>query len=164
MWLHRGSEEPSPTEVVCYWKKPSLSNIGSSKTILKAANIGRQLQQHSIVMPDSTHFLEEVVAGMKCEKYGCPISIHYGQVNDIKKLSVHQLMMEFAYDDSKCFINEYVNKCIKVIGRHLFCDKRRQINPIISGSNPGCCRWQNARLQSPWSLDLRNHCKEDALR
>ncbi|KAK4887223.1 hypothetical protein RN001_003494 [Aquatica leii] len=55
------------------------------------------LQQHSIVMPDSVHFLEEVVAGMKCKNYDCPISIHYGQVNDIKKLSVHQLMMKFAY-------------------------------------------------------------------
>lgn len=28
-WLHRRSEEPSPTEVLCYWKKSKLSNVGS---------------------------------------------------------------------------------------------------------------------------------------
>lgn len=40
----------------------------------KATNIGRQ---HRIIMPDSTHLLEEVVAGMKCENYDYPIGIHY---------------------------------------------------------------------------------------
>ncbi|KAK4886474.1 hypothetical protein RN001_002745 [Aquatica leii] len=80
-------------------------------TKITAANIGRQLQQHSIVTPDSTHFLKEGVAGMKCENYDCPISIHYGQVNDIKKLSVYQLMMEFAYCDWDQTAGSFINFC-----------------------------------------------------
>ncbi|KAK4887248.1 hypothetical protein RN001_003519 [Aquatica leii] len=88
-----------------------LKNSELEGKILETANIGRQLQQHSIVTPDSTHFLKEVVAGMKCENYDCPISIHYGQVNDIKKLSVYQLMMEFAYCDWDQTAGSFINFC-----------------------------------------------------
>ncbi|KAG4078273.1 hypothetical protein HA402_012983 [Bradysia odoriphaga] len=30
-WLHRRSEEPSPTEQICYWKKSILSSVDTSK-------------------------------------------------------------------------------------------------------------------------------------
>ncbi|CAH2088602.1 unnamed protein product [Euphydryas editha] len=30
MWTHRRSEEPSSTEIECYWKKPILSRIGTT--------------------------------------------------------------------------------------------------------------------------------------
>lgn len=30
MWLHRRSEEPSPTDIKCYWEKSLLSRVGSS--------------------------------------------------------------------------------------------------------------------------------------
>ncbi|KAJ8685163.1 hypothetical protein QAD02_020956 [Eretmocerus hayati] len=29
-WIYRKSEEPSPTSVTCYWKKPALSRVGTS--------------------------------------------------------------------------------------------------------------------------------------
>lgn len=34
-WLHQRSEEPSTTEVLCYWKKSELSKVGSSKKFMK---------------------------------------------------------------------------------------------------------------------------------
>lgn len=30
-WLHRRSEEPSPTDVICYWKKSTLASVDTSK-------------------------------------------------------------------------------------------------------------------------------------
>lgn len=29
MWAHRRSEEPPSTSVECYWKKPTLSKVGT---------------------------------------------------------------------------------------------------------------------------------------
>lgn len=38
-WLHRGSEEPSPTEKKCYWAKPKLATIGSTMKFIKAKDM-----------------------------------------------------------------------------------------------------------------------------
>ncbi|TGZ52774.1 Uncharacterized protein DBV15_11266 [Temnothorax longispinosus] len=36
MWIHRRSEDPSPTDVQCYWKKPVLANIGTPRQFIEA--------------------------------------------------------------------------------------------------------------------------------
>lgn len=38
MWLHRKSEEPAPTEKVCYWKKSLLADVGSRYKYVLAEN------------------------------------------------------------------------------------------------------------------------------
>lgn len=38
MWVHRRSEEPAPTEVTSYWKKPVLSTVGTSLKYVSAMN------------------------------------------------------------------------------------------------------------------------------
>lgn len=37
MWMHRRTEEPSPTEVTSYWKKPRLSSVGTSLKFITAS-------------------------------------------------------------------------------------------------------------------------------
>lgn len=39
MWLHRRSESQSTTEIDCYWKKPLLSNIGSTKKFIEVSEL-----------------------------------------------------------------------------------------------------------------------------
>ena len=40
MWLNRRYEEPSPTEVECYWKKSKMGSIGSGIQFIYASEIG----------------------------------------------------------------------------------------------------------------------------
>lgn len=42
MWLHRRSEEPSKTEVSCYWAKSKLSKVGTSIKFLTLKDFGAQ--------------------------------------------------------------------------------------------------------------------------
>lgn len=48
MWLHRRSEEPSPTETVCYWKKSLLSAATTSKKCITTADFGKKAKQGTI--------------------------------------------------------------------------------------------------------------------
>ncbi|GBL81424.1 hypothetical protein AVEN_143708-1 [Araneus ventricosus] len=40
-WLHRRSEEPSVTEVTCYWKKSKLSTVVKSIKFVKGKDLGK---------------------------------------------------------------------------------------------------------------------------
>lgn len=38
-WIHRRSEEPTKTEVECYWKKSLLSQVGTTTKFIEARNL-----------------------------------------------------------------------------------------------------------------------------
>lgn len=42
MWMHRRTEEPSPTEVTSYWKKPRLSGVGTSLKFTTARDFSKK--------------------------------------------------------------------------------------------------------------------------
>lgn len=39
MWTHRRSEDPTPTEVACYWRKSRLSGIGTVIKYIEAEKL-----------------------------------------------------------------------------------------------------------------------------
>ncbi|KAJ8913136.1 hypothetical protein NQ315_006054 [Exocentrus adspersus] len=41
MWLHRRSEEPSPTEKQCYWKRSLLSTASSTNTFISTSDFNK---------------------------------------------------------------------------------------------------------------------------
>lgn len=112
MWLHRRSEEPAPTEVICYWKKSALSQVGSEEKFIEATRIGKKLKKTVITTPDTTGFLEETVDFLKNTNYSCPIGSHYGILSEVKKLSVHQLMIEFINSNIDQSAESFVKFCV----------------------------------------------------
>lgn len=60
MWLHRRSEEPSPTETTCYWKRSKMSKIGTALKFitLESFNEVKPLDSDE----ESEQFLEKVLA------------------------------------------------------------------------------------------------------
>ncbi|XP_071576230.1 uncharacterized protein [Temnothorax nylanderi] len=40
MWIHRRSEDPSPTDVQCYWKKAVLANVGTARKFIETKDLG----------------------------------------------------------------------------------------------------------------------------
>ncbi|XP_050314809.1 uncharacterized protein LOC126749172 [Anthonomus grandis grandis] len=60
VWLHRRSEEPSPTDVACYWSRSKLSRVGSSVKYLTLKDFGQTQELSSD--EESAHFLNELTA------------------------------------------------------------------------------------------------------
>nr|CAH7725263.1 unnamed protein product [Callosobruchus chinensis] len=55
MWVHRRSEEPSCTEVQCYWQKSRLSRVGTTLKFISA----KDLSKGSPVLPSNYTVLEK---------------------------------------------------------------------------------------------------------
>nr|CAH7743492.1 unnamed protein product [Callosobruchus chinensis] len=49
MWVHRRSEEPSCTEVQCFWPKSRLSRVGTTLKFISA----KDLSKGSTVLPSN---------------------------------------------------------------------------------------------------------------
>nr|CAI5866071.1 unnamed protein product [Callosobruchus analis] len=62
MWAHRRSEEPAATEVECYWRKPTLSKIGTELKYITLESFGKVSQQQlRIRYPSNGSFLQRFV-------------------------------------------------------------------------------------------------------
>lgn len=71
MWLHRRSEEPAPTTVVCYWKKPVMSQIGSNIKYIKSVDVCKPFKKPKVKILPSDNFLDDVIAMTKKHNYVC---------------------------------------------------------------------------------------------
>ncbi|GBP66565.1 Lysine--tRNA ligase [Eumeta japonica] len=58
MWLHRRSEEPSCTQVQCYWKKSELSKVG---TTLKCITTTELAKGHASTSSDASVFINNLL-------------------------------------------------------------------------------------------------------
>lgn len=94
MWLHRQSEEPSLTEVKCYWKKSTLASVGSSIKFITLDDFGASAGK---VNPNSSpdEFLSSVI--QKAKETGSPMQLlkHYSEEPTEKQLSIHKLVVLF---------------------------------------------------------------------
>lgn len=65
MWVHRRSEEPSPTSVECYWKKSTLSKVG---TTLKFIRLEQLCKKRAIKQASKPELLQEFLQEAKKRK------------------------------------------------------------------------------------------------
>lgn len=65
MWAHRRSEEPSCTSVECYWKKPTLSKVG---TTLKYITVQQMCKKEVPHRPSSSEVYDEFITEAKKRK------------------------------------------------------------------------------------------------
>lgn len=95
MWMHRRTEDPSPTEVTSYWKKPRLSGVGTSLKFTTAGEFSKKTVNPPIC--DVSSFCSELTsAGESANLTGHLLkyaSATYEEAFD--KLSLYKLMLEF---------------------------------------------------------------------
>lgn len=98
MWTHRRSEDPTPTEVACYWKKSRLSGIGTVIKYIEAEKLTKKTSTTPVEnFPDNSTFLQEVVEFAKNQQ----INSQIGQLNfdleskEAYNLSLHRLILDF---------------------------------------------------------------------
>lgn len=61
MWVHRRTEDLSPTDVTSYWVRPRLSAVGTSKKFIAAADFGASSFSPADSSRSGTSFMEEVL-------------------------------------------------------------------------------------------------------
>lgn len=97
MWLHRKSENRSPTEVECYWSKPILANVGTTKKYVTV----EELSKNGITAPknriDNSSFFTTLIQKSKEKNVDSQITRHSFTVPErmTYSLSMHQLLINF---------------------------------------------------------------------
>ncbi|KAF4513956.1 UNVERIFIED_CONTAM: hypothetical protein B566_EDAN018198 [Ephemera danica] len=101
-WLHRRSEEPSPTEELCYWKKSKLSRVGTTLKAITAREMCGLPEEEEDEDRGSNTFLNEVVDCLKQES--CSTSNLLNQFKpSLHALSMHSLIFNFVNEGSSDF-------------------------------------------------------------
>ncbi|CAH2103319.1 unnamed protein product [Euphydryas editha] len=104
MWLHRRSEEPSCTQIECYWKKSKLSKVGTTLKFITSKELAKGQASTSSDASVFEKFVEQAT--------GKDINF---QVNN----KVNIILVEFD--------EEYVNTLIK----SLLLFWKRNIYPLL---------------------------------
>ncbi|XP_045493660.1 uncharacterized protein LOC123697005 [Colias croceus] len=98
MWTHRRSEEPSCTEVECYWKKSTLSRVGTSVKFITLDKMSKkQASRYEESKDLLTEFLHEAkkrkITNCELQKYQ-----HDFRHGDMMQFSMHHFLMQTSGD------------------------------------------------------------------
>ncbi|CAG9793231.1 unnamed protein product [Diatraea saccharalis] len=104
MWLHRRSEEPSCTEVACYWKKSMLSKVGTTLKYITAAELAKG---HASTSSDP-HVVEKFVEQLTAKGNSNCELLKYVQntTNEMEGLSLYHLVQKYKEKCSEDFIKK----------------------------------------------------------
>lgn len=117
MWLHRRSEEPSPTEVTCYWKKARLSAVPSSK---KYVEVKEFLPKHTkLPIGDNTVVFKRMLDAAINQNIKSLVTRYYvssstSKTDNSKILSLHYLIGLFK-DGGGDSVDEFLKFATKEI-------------------------------------------------
>ncbi|GBP65787.1 hypothetical protein EVAR_30845_1 [Eumeta japonica] len=108
IWAHHRSEEPACTSIECYWRKPTLSRVGSTFKYITVQQMSRKEVPHR---PSTSTLYTEFIYEAKRKKIeNCELLKYQHDFKDstVKQYSLHYLMM-----DQSSQIKEDVDKVIK---------------------------------------------------
>lgn len=113
MWMHRRSEEPSSTDVQCYWKKSTLAKVGTVKQFIVAKDL---LETTSATQNVSSYkhssFLQTVLNIAQTKNLDSQLSrLHYITIERrITLISLHSLMIDFVcLREGKSLVDEFIS-------------------------------------------------------
>ncbi|KAJ2951893.1 hypothetical protein O0L34_g4143 [Tuta absoluta] len=108
MWLHRRTEEPSPTDVKCYWKKSKLAGVGTTEKFIKAKDFGAQLQH---VGDESKQFFEKLVPKLYELNVECSLAQYVTEKQEVQKISMHYLICTFKQSAADRNVENFIKFC-----------------------------------------------------
>ncbi|KAF5286508.1 hypothetical protein FQA39_LY16284 [Lamprigera yunnana] len=118
MWMHEKSNQPAPTEVDCYWKKPKLSGIGSTLKFTTVDDFGAK-KSHDV--PGASTFLKEFVAIIQPIN-SRPISQmlkYYQKPNKFTDLSMHRLIFLFVKKQVVSSVSDFLSYASTIMQDYL---------------------------------------------
>lgn len=114
MWVHRRSEEPSCTSVECYWKKPTLSQVGTS---VKFITVDQLIKKETVCYSSHSAVLSEFQQEAKKRKIvNCELLKYQPDYThkDIKRFSLHYFILQ-EHNNA----NNEVNKLLELLKEKL---------------------------------------------
>ncbi|KAL4709610.1 hypothetical protein ACJJTC_007341 [Scirpophaga incertulas] len=107
MWAHRRSEEPSCTEVECYWRKPTLSRVG---TTLKYVTLNQLCKKTAVQHDTNPHLYNEFVQEAKKRKIdNCELLKYQSdfKYSDVRQFSLYHMFMQTS-DELKNNVDQFI--------------------------------------------------------
>jgi len=108
MYVHRKSEEKSPTEVECYWKRPKLSGVGTTLKYITAKSMSKKSIVNIQSEISNKNFFNEAMKLEETHQINCQVGAHNYKLEEsfFKMLSIHTAILEFSkqYNSSKLII------------------------------------------------------------
>ncbi|KAJ8674378.1 hypothetical protein QAD02_012823 [Eretmocerus hayati] len=119
-WMYRKSQEPSPTSVQCYWKKPLLSTVGGSlkfvtiKDMLSSEVTGLTKPSAKIVCNGKKRddFLQLVLKDDRAKKSEGHI-FKFFNPNRVQLMSLHYLSITYGGDRNN--VSEFLEYCSQAL-------------------------------------------------
>lgn len=97
--------------MVCYWKKPALSAVGTSLKLLKVKDL-KEIRDLSV--PDGSFLGSVVDHNLELGPTNTELTKYYKTFSDIEKMSVHDLIITFlknARSDEDVTANSFFKFC-----------------------------------------------------
>lgn len=111
MWIHRRSEEPSPTDVQCYWKKSVLAKVGTAKQFMEAKDLCKtsSSEAQNISSDEHSSFLQTILDIAEKKNLDSQLSKHHYIISErrITLISLHSIMIDFV-KEGKCLVDEFI--------------------------------------------------------
>lgn len=106
-WLHRRSEEPSPTEELCYWKKSDLSKVGTSQKFLLLSDITKT---PTVRTDSSTDVARKFISRNENKNFDC-LMLNMTRSPTYNVISLHQLAIGFQDEDLSMNAQNFLEFC-----------------------------------------------------
>lgn len=102
IWAHKRSDEPSKTDVTCYWKKSVLSGVGTNQKFILATELTNKRSRlenppdNSLLLQDVINKLNETQVEVQLSKYTVELT-----ERKVYGLSLHQIFHEFSSEKQR---------------------------------------------------------------
>lgn len=108
MWCHRRSEEPSCTSVQCYWKKSTLSKVGSSIKIMTTKEMTKKKVKSAETSIGDSVVEDFLIECKKRKNTSCQYLKHENDYvcKKTNTLSLHYLMCSNNTNECDDFLNQ----------------------------------------------------------
>lgn len=108
MYVHRKSEEKSPTEVKCYWERLKLSGVGTTLKYITAKSMSKKSIVNIQSEISNKNFFNEAMKLLETHQINCQVGTHNYKSEEyfFKILSIHTAILEFSkqYNSSRLII------------------------------------------------------------
>lgn len=121
-WIHRRSEQPAPTSIECYWKKPKMAGIGTTVKFIEANKLGKRKRDDS-TSSSSSSLLNNLKNRPEIKKIKSQLTIHIfpGECeNSVYDLSLHRF--GFKLPNVPVKPDEFLEKMSAVMTPELCCE------------------------------------------
>lgn len=116
MWTHRRSEEPSCTQVECYWKKPTLSRVGTTMKYITLDQLCKKTVKKHETNP---HLLSEFLQEAKKRKLeNCELLKYQNdfKYNDVRQFSLYHMLIH-ASNELKHDVNQFIESVVEKLDK-----------------------------------------------